>query len=75
MKKTIFYIKMCRRNGHSFFLCDDGTNTPQVYYNINDAKAVAQEAHRRLISKKNTSPAAIERVWVFQTVRNVPDAS
>lgn len=71
-KRVVFYVKFARRNGQSGILCEPGTNRPQEYFDVDSAKAVAQEAQSRLLAhKKSTSPAGIERVWIFKTTKTV----
>ena len=66
-KKTVFYIKLARKNGQCIFLCEEGTNIPRAFHNVDEAKKMASETYRRCVNKKNKSPAAFESVWVFQT--------
>ena len=70
-KQVVFYIKYSKKNGETRLLCDEGTNKPQVYEDLEEARAVASEAKKILVRQKSKSPAAIEKVWIFQTTRNV----
>lgn len=65
--RTVFYVKYSRRNGQVSIIMNEGTNVPMKFYDVEEAKRVAGEAISRLIRKKNKSPAAVDRVWVFQT--------
>ena len=76
MKVPVFYIKMSRYNGQTMLLCEPNSNRPQLYTSMEDAKLVAKEAINRLIPRKqrrNPSPAAIDKVWIYQTTRTIPD--
>lgn len=71
-KRIVYYIKYSRRNGQVGLLCDPGTNNPQMFYDVEDAKKIASSAKNILNqNSKNKSPAQIERVWIFKTTKTV----
>ena len=77
MKVPAFYIKMSRYNGQTMLLCEPNSNRPQIYSSMDEAKAVAKEAISRIVVRKTKgrtpSPAAIDKVWIYQTTRTIPD--
>lgn len=67
MPKNVFYVKYSRRNGQVSVFKEAGSNVLKKFFNIAEAKEFAAMAISRLVRKRDTSPAAIDRVWVFST--------